>query len=296
MSPTARDTAEEGALPMSKGFQPPTKRLAAGLSGVPQTLLWTLHNRAGEASRPDGILRDPWSISIRDTVDFDYERHFGKSEPSHAIRAIAFDERIVDFLERNPGGVVVNLGEGLETQRFRIDRRSSLWISVDLPESMQVRERFIQPTEHHWHIACSALDSVWMDAIPAGRPVIVTAQGLLMYFTPDQVADLLRRIGDRFPGAEFVFDTIPQWLSRKTLRGWRRTKHYVTPPMPWGADRDRIEEILRGWDARMEHVDLIPYRFPRGPLRHLFPIMGGLPILRNLPPQMVRVRWSGTAH
>lgn len=293
MSAGARDAVEVTAIPSVEGFRKPTARVPSGLTGVPETLLWTLHNRAGEASRPDGILRDPWSISIRDAVDFDYERHFGQSEPSHAIRAIAFDERIDDFLARNPGGVVVNLGEGLETQRFRIDRRSSLWISVDLPESMRVRERFIQPTEHHWHIAGSALDSGWMDVVLEGRPVIVTAQGLLMYFAPDQVADLLRRIGDRFPGAEFVFDTIPRWLSRRTLRGWRRTKHYVTPPMPWGVDRDRIEVELCRWDERIEQVDLIPYRFPRGPLRYLFPIMGGLPILRNLPPQMVRVRWSG---
>ena len=29
------------------------------LSGVPETMLWTLHNRATEAKRSDGLIRDP---------------------------------------------------------------------------------------------------------------------------------------------------------------------------------------------------------------------------------------------
>ena len=34
------------------------------LSGVPETMLWTLHNRASEAARPDGCIRDEKCLEI----------------------------------------------------------------------------------------------------------------------------------------------------------------------------------------------------------------------------------------
>ncbi|MEM9462324.1 MAG: class I SAM-dependent methyltransferase, partial [Myxococcota bacterium] len=34
------------------------ERIDPGLSGVPETMLWTLHNRATESIRPDGVLKD----------------------------------------------------------------------------------------------------------------------------------------------------------------------------------------------------------------------------------------------
>ncbi len=34
------------------------------LTGIPETMLWTLHNRAEEARRPDGFLHDPDCVRI----------------------------------------------------------------------------------------------------------------------------------------------------------------------------------------------------------------------------------------
>jgi O-methyltransferase involved in polyketide biosynthesis len=36
------------------------------LAGVPETLLLTLSNRAAEARRPDGLLRDPRAVQVAD--------------------------------------------------------------------------------------------------------------------------------------------------------------------------------------------------------------------------------------
>ena len=55
------------------------------LTGVPETTLWTLHNRASEAARPDGCLRDPKCLEIYRALDYDYVRSFGRAEPSLAL-------------------------------------------------------------------------------------------------------------------------------------------------------------------------------------------------------------------
>jgi hypothetical protein len=44
-----------------------TGRIVPGLSGVSNTMLWALHNRATEASRQDSILQDPGSMPPNNT-------------------------------------------------------------------------------------------------------------------------------------------------------------------------------------------------------------------------------------
>lgn len=180
------------------------------LIGVPETMLWTLHNRAYEALRQGGVIRDEFAVQIYQSLDYDYREHFGPADGSHGVRSAIFDAELEQFLSRFPDGIAVNLGEGLETQRFRIKSEQALWFSIDLKEAIEIRERFIQPDAQHVHLSLSALDESWMDKIPNDHPLYITAQGLFMYFTEQEVRNLLQTIGQRFPGAWLCFDHIPQ--------------------------------------------------------------------------------------
>ena len=259
--------------------------MKTNLSGVPETTLWPLHNRASEAARPDGCIRDEKCLEIYRAIDYDYMRSFGRAEPSHGVRSQLFDARLRAFLRTHPDAVIVNLGEGLETQRFRIDAPQALWLSIDLPEAMAVRERFIQPDAQHRHIAVSALDSAWFDAVPPGRAVFISAQGLLMYFKEEQVAALMQAMVARFPGAILMFDYLSRSLSRRTLsaRGWMKTRHYRTPPMPWGIDRDQLAPTLSRWIGQPVEVHNVTFLFPRGPLRWLIPWLEKTPLGNKMP-------------
>ena len=98
------------------------------LKNVPQTMLWTLHNRATEAMRKDGIIKDERAIEIYHSIKYDYEGDFGKGEPSHAVRSLTFDKEIRNFIQNFPVCSIVNLGEGLETQRFRFSNENATFI------------------------------------------------------------------------------------------------------------------------------------------------------------------------
>jgi O-methyltransferase involved in polyketide biosynthesis len=206
------------------------------LDGVPETLLWPLYNRAAFASRPGALLQDPRAVQIRDAIDYPFARHFGKPNEAHALRALRFDDEVRRFLSAHPDGTVVALGEGLETGFWRVDNGRVRWLAVDLPETIALRSRWLPDTDRHKSLACSALDFRWMDEVDRSRGVFLMAEGLLMYFEPRDVERLLAACAERFPGSEMMFDVIPRWLSQKTLRGWHLTKHYRTPPMPWGID------------------------------------------------------------
>jgi O-methyltransferase involved in polyketide biosynthesis len=173
-----------------------------------------------------------------------------------------------------------------------VEGASALWIAVDVPTAMAVRERFIAPDEWHLHVPVSVMDRHWFDAVPRGRPVYLTAQGLLMYFEPDEVAGLFRDLAKRFPGAWLAFDHIPRWFARKTLRGFQKTRAYRAPPMPWGINLDEVAPTVRAWVPDVAEVRRLPFRFPRGLNRAVFGIWTRLPGVRHKVPGCTRVRFG----
>ena len=146
------------------------------LTGIPETMLWTLHNRANEARRPDAFLRDPDCVRIYEAIAYDFAHNFGRPDGTHPMRSRVFDDVVRPWLTRHPGGTVVELGAGLETQFQRCDDGQVQWICVDVPESIAIRERFLSPTERCRHVARSALDLAWLDEVDPSRGVFITAQ------------------------------------------------------------------------------------------------------------------------
>jgi O-methyltransferase involved in polyketide biosynthesis len=242
------------------------ERVRVELEGVPETLLWTLYYRASEARRLDRVLDDPMAVELLERIDYPFEQRFG---PAHDIlaqgqtlRALRFDQAIGRFAGAHPGGTVVALGEGLETQFWRVDDGRLRWLAVDLPETVAVSGRLLPEAPRRQVIACSALDPAWMDAVDPARGVLVTAQGLLMYLDPDDVHRLVETVARRFPGSGLLFDTIPQWWSRRTLTGDFVTPGgFRPPPMPWALDPADQQAFARRHPELAEVRDL---RIPRG--------------------------------
>jgi O-methyltransferase involved in polyketide biosynthesis len=207
------------------------------LDGVSATTLWTLHNRGSEAKRSDGVIRDPWTVTLFDGIDYDYLK-FGKPNQSHALRARAFDTAAQDYLTAHPKASVVALAEGLQTSFWRLERAGVAdeltWYSVDLPPVMALRERLLPHDERIVVLPQSALDRSWMDRVDPSNGVIITAEGLLMYLEPDDALGLIRDCAARFPGGQMMFDSIPHWFSRRTLTGLKLSDRYIAPPMPFG--------------------------------------------------------------
>jgi O-methyltransferase involved in polyketide biosynthesis len=111
---------------------------AVALEGVSETTLWTLHHRASEAARPDRVLHDPMAVELVESIDFPFEDRFGTSSTWsqwQALRARTFDREVRRFLADHPDGTVIALGEGLETQLWRVNNNHVRWVSVDLPPS-----------------------------------------------------------------------------------------------------------------------------------------------------------------
>lgn len=211
------------------------------LEGVSATTLWTLHNRGTEAKRSDGVIHDPWAASLFDAIEYDY-RKFGKPNQSHALRARAFDAAATDYLKAHPKASVVALAEGLQSSFWRLAQAGVTdeltWYSIDLEPVMELRKQLLPRHEQIVELAQSALDRSWMDQIETSEGLFITAEGLLMYLEPKDSLGLIADCAARFPGAQFMFDSIPHWFSRKTLTGMRLSDRYNAPAMPFALTAD----------------------------------------------------------
>lgn len=272
-------------------------RLRVTLDGVPETTLWTLYHRVRDARRPGSQLHDPKAAELVAALDFPFEQKFGGRfsglDGYLGERARTFDREVCSVLATHPAAVVTALGEGLETQFWRVDNGRVRWFTVDLPETAEVRRRLVgeEPPRRRL-FAGSALDPEWFDALDAGPAdrVVVVAQGLLMYLPPAEVDALIARCAERFRGGVFLFDTVPPWMSRLTSRGWARMPSgYRAPPMPNGVDPGRVDR-LRALHPNIVDARVVPPSGGPGVLTAvLLPLGRALPVIRRGMPAVIRL-------
>lgn len=189
------------------------------LTGVPETMLIPLRARYLESKKENGIISDPKSIEILDRIDCDFS---GKKEVSKgsqigvAVRTEILDEQTNRFLEKHPDAVVVNLGCGLDTRFHRLDNGSVTWFDLDVPEAIELRKKFFDETDRFKLVPKSVTDFSWLETIPRDKPLLFLAEGLLMYFTEDEVKKLLGNIRATLPGAEMLFEAMSPWIAKRT--------------------------------------------------------------------------------
>jgi O-methyltransferase involved in polyketide biosynthesis len=218
------------------------ERIAVDLSGIPETLLWNLGRRAAAARTRKPLLQDPRAVEIVDRLDYDFG-DASRGAGWQAVRVATFDAAIRRFLARHPSGTVVALGEGLETQFWRVDNGRMRWISVDLPEALELRRKLLPEGPRQGSHAGSALDIDWLDRLVPATPVLVTAQGLFMYFRREQVHELIAAMARRLPAASLIFDVVPEKL-REMVRRWPdRDSSAASRLWSWGFDSEERTAI-----------------------------------------------------
>ena len=122
------------------------------------------------------------------------------------------------------------------------------WFDVDLPQVIALRRQLYNESETYRMVGSSVTDPGWIDELPAGGPVLIVAEGLLMYVTPADVAELLHRLLDRFDTGELVADFLSKW-------GSRLSRIFTSGLIKWGT-RDG-SEITR-WDPRLRLIEDSP--------------------------------------
>jgi O-methyltransferase involved in polyketide biosynthesis len=251
------------------------KAAVSYLDPIAETLLLPLCYRAMESQRPDALIRDPRAAEIVTQLDYDFV-HLQRQpfqQLNVALRAREFDRAVRAFLAQCPDGIVVDIGCGLDTRFERVDNGRVVWFNLDFPEVIALREQFFAPNARCRTLATSALDLSWMDTVAQidGRYLFL-AEGVLPYLGEKEIRQLMVALGERFPGAEFMFDALPALMVRlgRLHPALRRTRaarvrwglgdsHFAEP---WGAGLHLLsdwryyeqDEPRLGWYKWLRHV------------------------------------------
>jgi O-methyltransferase involved in polyketide biosynthesis len=244
-----------------------------GLSGVSASLLLPLYIRAQETQRDDAILRDTRSVDIVQKLKLNAS-HFTQAQVSEEVqvsillRNRQFDLITRDYLAHLPNAVVVHLGCGLDSRFERLDDGLVEWYDLDLPEVIDLRRELIGGETMRYHlIACSALETTWMDTviIHFPRPFLFLAEGLFMFFKEQQVRELVQTMHDRFPSSELVFDAFSPFFVWANNRRVART--HIGAEAHWGLKHG---EALEDWGEGIHLLDLwYPFQCPEPRLAHI---------------------------
>jgi O-methyltransferase involved in polyketide biosynthesis len=210
-----------------------------------ETLLATLYGKALDYRSRDPILGDNFANDVVQKIDYDFNKFkLGSDTMSIALRAKYLDLWTREFLAANPVSTVLHLGCGLDSRVFRIDPLATVrWYDVDYPEVIELRKRLYPERHDYYMIGSSVTAHHWLDEIPVDRPVLVVAEGLVMYLSEKEGVKLFRRITDHFTGGQFIFDAASRMGIR--LSKLVSTIRVTGASMGWGIDDPReLEKFI----------------------------------------------------
>ena len=242
------------------------------LGEVQETLLIPLYYRACETLREDAIIRDEDAVRIIDGIDYDFSC-FDEAKYVYldcVIRSEIFDERVERFISNNPNGAILNLGAGLDARFQRVDNGSIRWFDLDFPDVIGIRDQLLPASDRVTHVASSAFDFDWLDALAVSRetPVMVIAEGLFCYCEESQVRELFLQLSKRFQDAHVLFQSIsPSYVGRESQVG---AVNKTRAKLRWGVRSGR--ELLawkKGWEFVGEWAFIDRHRSRWGRLRWL---------------------------
>jgi O-methyltransferase involved in polyketide biosynthesis len=254
-----------------------------------ETYLATLYGKALDAAAAEPILGDHFAAAAvaRIDVDFTQLKLPRGAEVTLPLRAWHFDQWTRAFLAAHPAATVLHLGCGLDTRVDRIDPGPMVrWVDVDFPDVIALREQLYPEREGYRRIGASVTDLAWLDAIPGDRPVLVVAEGLVMYLREPDGTALFRRITEQFPSGQLAFDGYSRAMVRLVSR--LATVRGAKVELVWGIDdphtlERQVPALRLVEDVAFLTMPELVRRLSRNWLAGaMYGVMGRLPFYRNL--------------
>lgn len=197
--------------------------MASLIDNLSDTALWVAIFRAEESERPDAVFKDPFARrlagergeQIANAIKFSRQNSW-----SFVARTWLID----DYIKRhvNDGyDMVINMAAGLDTRPYRMSLPSSLkWVEVDMPAITEYKEKMMA----NENLVCN-LERVKLDLGDREKrialferlgkqadKILLICEGLLIYLTETQVAELATDLSVQKSFRSWIFDIISPGL------------------------------------------------------------------------------------
>ena len=188
------------------------------LTGSAETMLQSFYARAKYSRKKNAKFCDAKAIELVGKINYDFSKAEKDSTMSNGViaRTIVLDELVKDFINKNPDCTVVNIACGLDTRFYRLDNGRITWYNVDLPETIEVRNAIYHESGRVSTIGISATDPAWADKVTKRGKMLFIIEGLSMYLTAEENAQMLSIIRDKFDNATVLMECLAKkWVNKE---------------------------------------------------------------------------------
>lgn len=177
------------------------KEATANVRDISDTARWVAYFRALETKRPDALFHDLYAERLAGERGFQIAGTLpggNRNEWAWVARTYLFD----NFLSREiceGADLVVNLAAGLDARPYRMKLPPTLnWVEVDLPQIISYKAAVLADENPRCKLERIALDlsdvearrALFADLNRQAKKAVVMTEGLLIYFTAEEVSSL----------------------------------------------------------------------------------------------------------
>jgi methyltransferase (TIGR00027 family) len=190
---------------------------------ISDTARWVAIFRAEESERPDAIFQDPFARQlagekgeqIANAIEFSRNNSW-----SFVARTYLFDELILQHVAAKYD-MVINLACGLDTRPYRLPFPSQLkWVEIDLPAMVEYKASVLENEKPHCQLERIGLDladrkermKVFKKLAKETEKALVVTEGLMIYLTDYEVAELALDLSDEETFRRWAFDMVSPGL------------------------------------------------------------------------------------
>ena len=252
---------------------------------IQETALIPLAIKASETARPNARIRDEKAKEIIETLGVDVSKYDPfLSHEGVVARTILFRDQLKTLLQTHPDATCINLGCGFDDKFSQVDNGRLRWFDVDLPDQIAVRRKVYEDQERCTMLDGDALNGYWMASIPEAELYIIVMEGVLEYFTREQVKTCLNMLCDSFPHGYLLAELHSPFLEKHGSH--HDAVRHTNATFGWGTKSGReylaLEPRLKFVSETSYNTEMKKYSI-RG---KLFAIIG-----RNLNNRLAVYRW-----
>jgi methyltransferase (TIGR00027 family) len=205
----------------------------ADIQNVSDTARWVAVYRAMETARKDAIFRDPFAERLageKGQAIVDTMKRGRQMAWAMVVRTAVFDEQINERIRNGNVDQVINLAAGLDARPWRMTSLpSSLrWVDVDLPGILDYKLDIMKnekPIVQYDAVRLDLRDADKRQALfsqlgAQSQRTLVVSEGLLIYLTADNVAELATDLHRQSSFKWWVFDIAHPKLLEMMTKLW----------------------------------------------------------------------------
>ncbi len=209
--------------------------MTSPITHVSDTARWVALYRAMESERRDPLFRDPYARRLAGEQGEAILRGMKQGRRwawPMIVRTAVMDEIILRAIDRDGVDTVLNLAAGLDARPYRLALPKTLrWVDVDLPDILTYKEQQLAGETPSCTVEFAKVDlrdaaarrTLFAGVAESAQRVLVVTEGLLIYLTPPQVADLAKDLAAQPAFHQWLIDIASPLLLQWMQRTWGKT-------------------------------------------------------------------------